>query len=98
MVSEYWLGREDGLNYNRLKSLILRLISEHGLMDANAVLAELASSGIRADVHAVRMALMRYHRLGLLKRERTGGMFRYSLSDRGIARLSWLEHQNGKSE
>jgi DNA-binding transcriptional regulator PaaX len=98
MVSEYWLGREDGLDYNQLKSLILRVISEHGAMNANSVLAEIASSGIRADVHAVRMALMRYHRLGLLKRERTGGMFQYSLSERGIARLSWLKHQNGRSE
>jgi DNA-binding transcriptional regulator PaaX len=97
MVSEYWLGRELGLDYNQLKSLVLRIISEHGSMDANSVLSELATSGIRADVHAARMALMRYHKLGLLKRERVGGMFRYSLSQRGIARLSWLEQQKGKS-
>jgi len=86
------------LDYNQLKSLILRRISDHVAMDANSVLAELVADGIRIDVHAVRMALVRYHRLGLVKRERAGGMFRYSLSERGIARLRWLEQEKDKSE
>lgn len=84
------------MDYNQLKSLILRIILDHVAIDANSVLAELVSGGVRADIHAVRMALVRYHRLGLLKRERAGGMYRYSLSERGIARLRWLEQQKGK--
>jgi DNA-binding transcriptional regulator PaaX len=43
------------------------------------------------------MALMRYYRQGLLKRVRSGGQFTYSLTDRGIRRLEWLEGQDGKS-
>jgi DNA-binding transcriptional regulator PaaX len=96
-VSEYWLG-EMFLDYNQLKLLILRIISDHVAIDANSVLAELVSAGARADIHAVRMALVRYHRLGLLKRDRVGGMYRYSLSERGIARLRWLERQSEKSK
>jgi DNA-binding transcriptional regulator PaaX len=39
------------------------------------------------------MALMRYYKQGLLKRERQGGVFTYALSERGAQRLRWLEQQ-----
>jgi DNA-binding transcriptional regulator PaaX len=50
------------------------------------------------DIHALRMALMRYYKQGLLKRERAGGMFTYTLTERGIQRLRWLEEQTLKSK
>jgi DNA-binding transcriptional regulator PaaX len=62
-------------------------------MNSTSILNELASRGISLDIHAVRMALVRYYRHGLLRRERKGGTFSYALSERGIARLGWLEHQ-----
>jgi hypothetical protein len=46
--------------------------------------------------HALRMALMRYHKQGLLKREKEGGVFRYALTERGNQRLHWLEEQATK--
>lgn len=82
-----------GLDYNELKLLILRIILEHGPMDGSSLLKELASQEFNVEIHAVRMALMRYYKLGLLKRVRAGGAFSYSLSERGIARLDWLEKQ-----
>jgi DNA-binding transcriptional regulator PaaX len=81
------------MDYNQLKSLILRIIRLHGSIDASSILKQLHSEEINVDIHAVRMALMRYHRYGLLKRERKGGRFSYSLSERGVARLGWLEQQ-----
>ncbi len=51
------------------------------------------SKGITLDIHALRMALMRYYKQGLLKRERSGGTFTYTISERGVQRLRWLEEQ-----
>ncbi len=62
-------------------------------MDGGSLLEELASREFKVEIHAIRMALMRYYKLGLLKRARKGGAFTYSLSERGIARLDWLENQ-----
>jgi DNA-binding transcriptional regulator PaaX len=61
-------------------------------MESNWILKKLAETkAIVIDIHAVRMALMRYYKQGLLKRERFGGTFTYSISERGMKRLSWLE-------
>ena len=61
-------------------------------MDSDAVGKEvLATKGAEMDIHAVQMALMRYFRQGLLKRIRSGGKYRYSLTERGHERLKWLE-------
>jgi len=61
-------------------------------MDSDALLRKLSSAvGDRLEIHAVRMALVRYYRQGLLKRERAEGRFTYTLSSRGTARLGWLE-------
>jgi len=51
------------------------------------------SKEITLDIHALRMALMRYYKQGLLNRERSGGTFTYTISERGIQRLRWLEGQ-----
>ena len=85
---------ECALDYNQLKRLLLRTLADSGKADSVALLDKLSSLGNgRFEIHAVRMALVRYYRQGLLKRERVGGQFSYSLSSRGIARLRWLEEQ-----
>jgi DNA-binding transcriptional regulator PaaX len=86
------------LDYNQLKRLLLRTIAESGPTDSVALVQKLSSVGERFEIHAVRMALVRYYRQGLLKRERAGGQFKYSLSSRGTARLRWLEGQTTRSE
>ncbi len=79
------------MDYNELKLPVLQIISEAGSVDSSTLRKLLADRKIVIDIHAVRMALMRYYKQGLLRRERTGGMFRYSLSERGVGRLRWLE-------
>jgi len=86
------------LDYNQLKRVLLRVLADNGPLDSDSLLRALSSSGnVQSEIHAVRMALMRYYRQGLLKRVRSGGQFTYSLTDRGILRLDWLEKQSGKS-
>jgi len=83
-----------GLNYNQLKRMLLRFLAENEPMDSTAIFQKLASAeGAKFEIHAVRMALVRYYRQGLLKRERAGGQFRYTISGRGTTRLRWLEGQ-----
>jgi DNA-binding transcriptional ArsR family regulator len=79
------------LDYNQLKLAILQAISKRWPLDSTGVSRELSAKGLAIDIHALRMALMRYYKLGLLKRERRGGVFVYSLSERGVQRLHWLE-------
>jgi DNA-binding transcriptional regulator PaaX len=88
------------LDYNELKAPVLELLVKHGPMDSGSVVRKLAESKrIAIDVHALRMALMRYYRQGLLKRERSGGAFKYAISERGIQRLRWLQQQvEGRSD
>ena len=82
------------LDYNQLKRLLLRTVAESGTADSIELVEKLSTvEGGRFEIHAVRMALVRYYRQGLLKRERAGGQFRYALSNRGIARLRWLQEQ-----
>lgn len=82
------------MDYNELKLRILTVLAKGEAMGSTSVAKELVTStGLAIDIHALRMALMRYYRLGLLKRERAGGTFTYSLSQRGLERLRWLEQQ-----
>jgi DNA-binding transcriptional regulator PaaX len=82
------------LDYNELKIPILQLLIKNGPMNSSSVIGKLADSrGITIDIHALRMALMRYYKQGLLKRERSGGAFTYTISERGVQRLRWLEQQ-----
>jgi len=82
------------MDYNELKLSILSLLAKEGGLDSSLLIKELASSArITIDIHALRMALMRYYKLGLLKRERSGGTYRYTLTDRGTMRLQWLKEQ-----
>jgi len=79
------------MNYNQLKLHILRVLSERDSTDGTAVAAALGTVGVNLDIHAVRMALMRYYKQGLLCRERKLGVYTYGLSERGIRRLAWLD-------
>jgi DNA-binding transcriptional regulator PaaX len=80
------------LDYNKLKVPVLELLVEGGAMDSASVVRGLAElNGIVMDIHALRMALMRYYKQGLLRRERSGGAFKYTISQRGVQRLSWLQ-------
>ncbi|MGA2461191.1 MAG: hypothetical protein ABSF82_07215 [Candidatus Bathyarchaeia archaeon] len=79
------------MDYNQLKLVILQALSEVGPTDSEALAKRLAPIGILVEIHALRMALMRYYKLGLLKRERQGGVLVYSLSERGAERLRWLQ-------
>jgi hypothetical protein len=86
------------LDYNELKRVLLRTLADGGSLDSTTLFEKLNSAGPeRFEIHAVRMALVRYYRQGLLRRERSGGEFRYALSTRGIARLSWLEGRTNSS-
>jgi DNA-binding transcriptional regulator PaaX len=87
------------LDYNQLKRVILRALADTGPMESASLFQNLTSGGgaDRFEIHAVRMALVRYFRQGLLKRVRSGGQFKYSLSSRGISRLQWLEEQTRDS-
>ena len=87
------------MDYNQLKRVLLRVLADNGPLDSDSLLQTLNSSWkVESEIHAVRMALMRYYRQGLLKRVRSGGLFTYSLTDRGIRRLEWLEKQTGKTK
>ncbi|MGA3296596.1 MAG: hypothetical protein ABSD41_04005 [Candidatus Bathyarchaeia archaeon] len=71
--------------------MILRTLSQ-GSKDGLALTEELSSQGdSRFEIHAVRMALVRYYKQGLLNREKRAGTFTYSISERGQRRLEWLE-------
>jgi len=86
------------LDYNVLKLRVLRLLSKTGPSDSSSLAGTIMDTGDSAmDIHALRMALVRYYKQGLLKREKTGGVFRYALTERGIQRLRWLEDQARKS-
>ena len=68
-------------------------------MNSLSLVEELRKYGVEPlEVHAVRMALVRYYKQGLLTRERRSGMFVYSLSERGFRRLEWLESLEKKAE
>jgi DNA-binding transcriptional regulator PaaX len=82
------------LDYNKLKVPVLELLSKNAGMDSVSVARTLAElNGIKIDIHALRMALMRYYKQGLLRRERSGGAFKYTISQRGVQRLRWLQEQ-----
>lgn len=86
------------LHYNELKRVVLRGLST-GPKNSLSLAQELASYGIEPlEVHALRMALVRYYKQGLLKRERKSGMFIYTLSERGLRRLKWLESGESKTD
>ena len=86
------------LDYNELKLSVLRLLSDRYAMDSVAIASSLATLGKPVDMHAIRMALVRYYKQGLLKRERKAGLYIYEISERGRKRLEWLESARGRGD
>ncbi len=79
------------LRYNELKTAILHVLTTEGWCDSNRIIQRTRSElGLSVSCRAVRMALLRYHRYGLLHREWRRGEYAYRLSDRGARRLVWL--------
>ena len=79
------------LRYNELKTAILHVLTTEGWCDSNRIIARARSElGLSVSSRAVRMALLRYHRYGLLHREWRRGEYAYRLSGRGARRLVWL--------
>jgi len=78
--------------YNELKKSILALFIPNRSLSSLEVADRLREDRKTvSSVRAVQMALMRYVRWGLLHRERSGGAYRYSLSEKGARRLLWLQ-------
>jgi predicted transcriptional regulator len=80
------------MDYNQLKMRVLELFKGP---------AELASEDLRRMLHdtqvevsdkAMKMALMRYTRQGLLARSKKKGHYCYSLTEKGSARRDWLSN------
>ncbi len=84
------------MRFNQLKRAILELFTAESECTSLQVAQRLVDSEVGAlDIHALRMALVRYHRQGLLVRERRGGSYAYRLSEKGARRLLWLKGQDG---
>ena len=79
------------VRYNQLKTAVLHVLTTEGWCDSNHIIERARIElGLSVSSRAVRMALLRYHRYGLIHREWRRGQFAYSLSDRGAKRLVWL--------
>ena len=73
----------EAYGYNELKILILESIQ-----GGSCSVEDLLSLGSR---ESIAMALMRYHRMGLLNRYREGRSYVYSMTQRGEERLEYLD-------
>ena len=72
--------------YNERKILILEAMAELPEADANEICEILGD----ATLPTIAMALLHYHRQGLLTREKRGGFYRYRLTTKGYERLIYL--------
>jgi hypothetical protein len=78
--------------YNELKKSVLASFIPNRSFSSLEVVDRLRDDQkIVSSVRAIQMALMRYVRLGLLHREWSGGVYSYSLSEKGARRLLWLQ-------
>ncbi len=78
------------LDRNQLKVKVLALLEKTPLTSHQVCEKLEKIDGLSLTHRAVEMALMRYWRQGLLKRERIGRRFSYVLTERGRARREWL--------
>ncbi len=74
------------MDYNERKILILETMAELQEADANDICEVLGD----ATYPTIGMALLHYHRQGLLNREKHGGFYRYWLTTKGYERLIYL--------
>ncbi|MFH0849055.1 MAG: hypothetical protein V1857_06100 [archaeon] len=80
--------------YNELKVCLLSVLREQEELDSRATAVGAASLLSRhVSLRSIEMALLRYHRQGLLGRSGKRGAYMYRLSDKGIRRLEWLHNQ-----
>lgn len=86
--SPAWDG--SGLDYNQLKIRVLALFKGSEELASDDVRALLRDSKIELTDKAVKMALMRYTRQGILARSKKFGLFQYRLTEKGVARRAWL--------
>jgi DNA-binding transcriptional regulator PaaX len=78
--------------YNEMKRLILSLFQADSPLTSHSVAERLrGEQKLAVSLRSVQMAMMRYHRQGLLHRERHSDMFLYSLTEKGSRRLRWLQ-------
>ena len=78
------------MDYNQLKIRVLALFNGSEELASDEVRTLLRESKIELTDKAVKMALMRYTRQGILARSKRAGLFRYRLTEKGTARLAWL--------
>ncbi len=78
------------MRYNKLKEIVLRILSECAEETSLGLLGRLRGEGVEVSEKALQMAVLRYYRQGLLSRRRRQGLYRYSITDKGRRRLEWL--------
>ena len=81
------------MKYNERKYLVLDAVDDLGEATAYEVWEEQEDD---VSLSAIQMALLRYHKQGLLNR--WGYPKVYSLSERGEERLEWLESLDTEEE
>jgi DNA-binding PadR family transcriptional regulator len=85
--------------YNEMKRLILSLFRAETPLTGQSVAERLRTEKkLAISLRAVQMALMRYHRQGLLHREKRSGRYVYSLTDKGGRRLQWLHGNENRPQ
>lgn len=89
-ISQRRLNQASSLDYNQLKIPVLALLKESKELSSDDVRTLLRESKIELTDKAVKMALMRYTRQGILVRSKKAGSFHYRLTEKGVARLAWL--------
>lgn len=78
--------------YNTSKQRVLAALELETWMPSSQVALRLQNDeGSKLSVRAVRMALLRYHRQGLVQRRWGDGEYVYALSQRGYDRLRWIQ-------
>jgi len=78
------------LDYNQLKIRVLALFRGSEELASEDIRRLLLESQIDLSDKAVKMALMRYTRQGILARGKKAGLFRYRMTEKGVARRDWL--------
>jgi DNA-binding transcriptional regulator PaaX len=78
------------MDYNQLKIRVLSLFKDSHEFASDEIRTLLSESSLDLSDKAVKMALMRYTRQGLLVRSKKTGRFHYRLTDKGLARRDWL--------
>jgi len=78
------------MNYNQLKIQVLFLFKGSQELASDEIRTLLLALEIDLSDKSMKMALMRYTRQGLLARSKKMGRFHYRLTEKGIARRTWL--------